>query len=106
RRIVPVYPSSYAVSVSCFKLVFPNARIGKTNGESCGIGASALRFTLLRMLVLMLLLMNDGARNARLNDTRNVFAASGLIIKVVRGEKTAFLIEENLSTRPPTTHRR
>ena len=50
--------------------------------------------------------MNDGARNARLNDTRNVWSACGLIISVVRGEKTALSIDENLSTRPPTTQRK
>ena len=54
----------------------------------------------------MWLLMNDGARNARLNDTRNVWSAAGLIMNVVRGEKTASSIDENLSTRPPTTQRK
>ena len=73
----PVYPTSYAVSVSCFRFGLPNALIGKMNGDSCGSGATALRLTLLRIAVRMLLLMNDGARNARLNDRRNVFAAFG-----------------------------
>ena len=54
----------------------------------------------------MWLLMNDGARNARLNETRNVCAAAGLTMNVVRGENTASSIDENLSTRPPTTQRK
>jgi hypothetical protein len=54
----------------------------------------------------MLLLMNEGARKARLNEMRNVCAASGLIMNVVRGENTASSIDENLSTRPPTTQRK
>src|SRR5688500_5800924 len=49
--------------------------------------------------------MKDGARNARLNETRMLLVASGLTITVVRGENTASSIDENLSTRPPTTHR-
>src|SRR6266550_7986327 len=76
------------------------------NGESDGSGASARKSTWLRIVVWMLLLMNDGARNARLNDTRNVLAAFGLIMKVVRGENTASAMDENLSTRPPTTQRK
>src|SRR6266545_1631364 len=33
--------------------------------------------------------MNDGARNARLNETRIVWSSAGLIMNVVRGENTA-----------------
>ena len=50
--------------------------------------------------------MNEGARNARLNDTRNVCAAAGFTMNVVLGENTGSSIEENLSRRPPTTHRK
>jgi hypothetical protein len=45
------------------------------------------------------------ARNARLTDRRTVCSADGFSINVVRGENTAFSIDENLSTRPPTTQR-
>src|SRR5258706_4150276 len=102
--MTPAYPISYAVSVSCFRFVLATAAIGKMKRASAG--ERALRFTSLRIVVWMLLLMNDGARNARLNETRKVFAAFGLSINVVRGENTAFSIDENLSTRPPTTHRK
>jgi hypothetical protein len=50
--------------------------------------------------------MNDGARNARLNDRRIVWSGRGLTMKVVLGENTASAIDENLSTRPPTTQRK
>ena len=58
-----------------------------------------------RMPTFKWLLMADGARNARLNDTRTVWSAAGLYISVVRGEKTALSIDENLSRRPPITQR-
>ncbi len=49
--------------------------------------------------------MNDGARNAWLNENRRLLLASGFSSSVVRGENTAPSIEENLSMRPPTTQR-
>ena len=64
-----------------------------------------LRFTSFSTLVCRLLLMNDGARNALLNEKRTLWSASGFSSSVVRGENTASSIEENLSTRPPMTQR-
>src|SRR5262245_26723441 len=90
--------------VSGSRLVFPTAVIGKMNRASAGL--NALRLTSLRIAVLMLLFMKDGARKARLNDTRNVLAAFGFMRNVVRGENAAFSMDENLSTRAPTTHRK
>jgi len=75
-------------------------------GESDGSGASARKSTWLRIAVWILLLTKDGARNARLTDTRNVLAAFGFMSKVVRGENAASSMDENLSTRAPTTHRK
>ena len=68
-------------------------------------GEIGLRFTSLSTLVCRWLLMNDGARNAWLNDRRTLLLASGFSSSVVRGENTAPSIDENLSTRPPTTQR-
>ena len=49
-----------------------------------------------RMLVLMLLLMNDGARNARLNETRIEWSSTSLNTAASRGETSAV-------SRPTTT---
>ena len=51
----------------------------------------------------LMFLIYDGARNARLNE--EALVAAGLMRSVVRGENTASSIDENLSTRPPTTQR-
>src|SRR4030095_15248195 len=99
----PVYPSSYAVIDPCSSSGLPTARKGKTKAESAG--EIALKFAWFSNTTSRLLLMNEGARNARLNDTRTVWFGDGLYMKVVRGEKTALSIDENMSRRPPTTHR-
>ena len=55
----------------------------------------------------MWLLMNDGARNARLNETRNVCAGVRLDHEAsCAARRPASSIDENLSTRPPTTQRK
>src|SRR5919201_1086614 len=92
--------------ISGFRSGLPTAVIGKINGDNDGSGASCRKSTWFRIAVWMLLLINEGARNARLNETRKVLAAFGLIMNVVRGENATSLIDENLSTRAPTTHRK
>jgi NAD(P)-dependent dehydrogenase (short-subunit alcohol dehydrogenase family) len=92
-----------AVIDSCTRPGFPIARTGRMNRDSAG--EIALRFTSFSTTVSRLLLMYDGARNARLNDRRIVCALAGLSSSVVRGEKTASSIDENLSKRAPTSHR-
>ena len=49
--------------------------------------------------------MSDGARKARLNDTRREWFLSGLYIRLMRGEKKGSSRLPNLSTRTPADSR-
>src|SRR4030095_2188443 len=85
----------------------PTAVTGKLYVRPLRSGLISPRSSWSVIAVSMWLLISDGARKALLNDTRNVCGSDGLIRNVVRGEKTGLsLMDENLSTRPPTTQRK
>src|SRR5687767_10871186 len=103
--IVAEYPTSNASIRSSSRSGLPTAVVCTRKTAAPKAGLNRASGIALVTTVLRLLLIADGARKARLYESRIVESVVGFSKRAARGDKTGLSIDENLSRREPSTSR-